>query len=90
MRKPYIVFGYNSYTNYYSLNNEIDNKEFLEKLRISPFKSLLNFIYIEDKGRVTYLYDIFNGINFENLNKLYNYYDKDALAPIIMELKLKK
>ena len=89
--KDIMVFTIGATTYYLNLNDEKEKKEALIKLCNFINKDWTVAIYIRTSShQVIDLYYSMSGINYENLNKLYNYYDKDTLAPVLMELKLKK
>lgn len=90
MKNELMIFTIGPTTYCLNLNDEGEKKEALAKLCSFIDKDWTIAIYIRTSSRqVIDLYYSISGINYENLNKLYNYYDKDTLAPILMELKLK-
>ena len=84
-----MVFTIGPTTYFLNLNDEKEKKEALAKFCTFIDKDWTVAIYIRTKNEFIDLYYSMEGIMYENLHRLYEYYDKETIAPIIMELKLK-
>ena len=87
----YVKVNYSgNFAKFLYLDNNDDKQNILDSLMKTVNREWITRIYLREDDQVYVLYTLRNGFDFENINRLYNYYDKNDFLPFIMELKLLK
>ena len=87
----YVKINYSgNFAKFLYLDSNDDKQNILDLLMKTINRKWITRIYLREDEQVYVLYTLRDGFNFENINRLYNYYDKNDFLPFIMELKLLK